>query len=226
MRDCFEQVSICTVYHNRVQLIKYAFKTLVEIFLIIANIISLSSVETKSPQNRKVTDYYPIRRSSRKSKTELKVMLSRCFPSRSMEGLSICVSSSSVPDLFQQCEEKRHIDTLITNGIENGMMVILNSPTYGCWPSVKWCQLTLDLYVNLYRSGTSKERAGGFSPPRHFRKANTWWSTTEIYCRLLMPKKGRLYTHKIQPPAATCITSNISAKRIGTFMRHTLVPFQ
>ncbi|XP_026130060.1 N-lysine methyltransferase KMT5A-A-like [Carassius auratus] len=49
--------------------------------------------DTKSSQSRKVTDYYPIRRSSRKSKSELK------------------------------CEEKRHIDTLITNGIENGMMV-------------------------------------------------------------------------------------------------------
>ncbi|XP_057177458.1 N-lysine methyltransferase KMT5A-A [Triplophysa rosa] len=51
------------------------------------------TAETKSPQNRKVTDYFPIRRSSRKSKSELK------------------------------CEEKRHIDMLITNGIENGMMV-------------------------------------------------------------------------------------------------------
>ncbi|XP_051972221.1 N-lysine methyltransferase KMT5A-A [Xyrauchen texanus] len=49
--------------------------------------------ETKNPQNRKVTDYYPIRRSSRKSKSELKY------------------------------EEKRHLDMLITNGIENGMMV-------------------------------------------------------------------------------------------------------
>ncbi|XP_038589969.1 N-lysine methyltransferase KMT5A-A-like [Micropterus salmoides] len=44
-------------------------------------------------QNRKVTDYYPIRRSSRKSITELK------------------------------CEEKKHIDELITNGIEEGMEV-------------------------------------------------------------------------------------------------------
>ncbi|XP_016132677.1 N-lysine methyltransferase KMT5A-A [Sinocyclocheilus grahami] len=49
--------------------------------------------DTKSTQSRKVTDYYPIRRSARKSKSELK------------------------------CEEKRHIDMLITNGIENGMMV-------------------------------------------------------------------------------------------------------
>ncbi|XP_051541809.1 N-lysine methyltransferase KMT5A-A-like isoform X3 [Myxocyprinus asiaticus] len=49
--------------------------------------------ETKNPQNRKVTDYYPIRRSSRKSKSEL------------------------------EYEEKRHLDMLITNGIENGMMV-------------------------------------------------------------------------------------------------------
>ncbi|XP_035524101.1 N-lysine methyltransferase KMT5A-A [Morone saxatilis] len=47
----------------------------------------------KNSQNRKVTDYYPIRRSSRKSKTELK------------------------------CEEKKHIDDLITKGIEEGMEV-------------------------------------------------------------------------------------------------------
>lgn len=47
----------------------------------------------KNSQNRKVTDYYPIRRSSRKSKTELK------------------------------CEEKKLIDDLITNGIEEGMEV-------------------------------------------------------------------------------------------------------
>ncbi|XP_020511431.2 N-lysine methyltransferase KMT5A-A [Labrus bergylta] len=47
----------------------------------------------KNSQNRKVTDYFPIRRSSRKSKTELK------------------------------CEEKKHIDELITKGIEEGMEV-------------------------------------------------------------------------------------------------------
>ncbi|XP_030625334.1 N-lysine methyltransferase KMT5A-A [Chanos chanos] len=49
--------------------------------------------ESKYSQNGKVTDYFPIRRSSRKSKSELK------------------------------CEEKKHIDELITKGIENGMMV-------------------------------------------------------------------------------------------------------
>ncbi|GAA6223594.1 N-lysine methyltransferase KMT5A [Lates japonicus] len=47
----------------------------------------------KNSQNRKVTDYYPIRRSSRKSKTELK------------------------------CEQKKLIDDLITKGIEEGMEV-------------------------------------------------------------------------------------------------------
>ncbi|CAN9504581.1 unnamed protein product [Ophioblennius macclurei] len=47
----------------------------------------------KNSQNRKVTDFYPIRRSSRKSKTEL------------------------------QCEEKKLLDDLITNGIEEGMEV-------------------------------------------------------------------------------------------------------
>ncbi|XP_026210002.1 N-lysine methyltransferase KMT5A-A isoform X2 [Anabas testudineus] len=47
----------------------------------------------KNSQNRKVTDYFPIRRSSRKSKTELKY------------------------------EQKKLIDDLITNGIEKGMEV-------------------------------------------------------------------------------------------------------
>ncbi|XP_078127245.1 N-lysine methyltransferase KMT5A-A [Sander vitreus] len=47
----------------------------------------------KISQNRKVTDYYPIRRSSRKSKTEI------------------------------ECEEKKLIDDLITKGIEEGMEV-------------------------------------------------------------------------------------------------------
>ncbi|XP_035488807.1 N-lysine methyltransferase KMT5A-A isoform X4 [Scophthalmus maximus] len=47
----------------------------------------------KNSQNRKVTDYYPIRRSSRKSKTVLK------------------------------CEQKKLIDDLIAKGIEEGMEV-------------------------------------------------------------------------------------------------------
>ncbi|KAM9456265.1 N-lysine methyltransferase KMT5A-A isoform 2-T2 [Clarias gariepinus] len=51
------------------------------------------TAESKNSNNRKVTDYYPIRRSSRKSKTEIK------------------------------CEQKKHLDELITKGIENGMMV-------------------------------------------------------------------------------------------------------
>ncbi|XP_037548579.1 N-lysine methyltransferase KMT5A-A isoform X2 [Nematolebias whitei] len=50
-------------------------------------------VKGANSQNRKVTDFFPIRRSSRKSKTELK------------------------------CEEKKLIDDLITNGIEEGMEV-------------------------------------------------------------------------------------------------------
>lgn len=49
--------------------------------------------DAKNSQNRKVTDYFPIRRSSRKSKTELK------------------------------CEQKKIIDDLITNGIEEGMKI-------------------------------------------------------------------------------------------------------
>ncbi|TNN68142.1 N-lysine methyltransferase KMT5A-A [Liparis tanakae] len=54
---------------------------------------TLRSAGGKNSQNRKVTDYYQIRRSSRKSKTELK------------------------------CEEKKLIDDLITNGIEEGLEV-------------------------------------------------------------------------------------------------------
>ncbi|XP_012670656.1 N-lysine methyltransferase KMT5A-A [Clupea harengus] len=49
--------------------------------------------ERKNTTNRKVTDYFPVRRSSRKSKSEL------------------------------ECEEKKHIDELILKGIENGMTV-------------------------------------------------------------------------------------------------------
>lgn len=47
----------------------------------------------KNSQNRKVTDFFPIRRSTRKSKTELK------------------------------CEQKKLLDDLITNGIEDGMEI-------------------------------------------------------------------------------------------------------
>lgn len=54
---------------------------------------TLKTVARKNSQNRKVTDYYPIRRSSRKSKTELK------------------------------CEQNKLIDDLIINGIEEGMEV-------------------------------------------------------------------------------------------------------
>lgn len=56
---------------------------------------TLKTAARKNSQNRKVTDYYPIRRSSRKSKTELK------------------------------CEEQKLIDDLIINGIEKGMEVQL-----------------------------------------------------------------------------------------------------
>lgn len=49
--------------------------------------------ENKAPQNKKVTDYFPIRRSNRKTKAELK------------------------------SEEHRHLDDLIKNGVEEGMEV-------------------------------------------------------------------------------------------------------
>ncbi|XP_019747869.1 N-lysine methyltransferase KMT5A-A isoform X2 [Hippocampus comes] len=55
--------------------------------------VTSKAAQGKTSQNRKVTDFFPIRRSSRKSKTELK------------------------------CEQKNLIDHLITNGIEEGMQV-------------------------------------------------------------------------------------------------------
>ncbi|KAL6114142.1 kmt5a [Pungitius sinensis] len=55
--------------------------------------LGAKKTENKAPQNRKVTDYYPIRRSNRKTKTELK------------------------------SEEDQHIDYLIKNNIEEGMQI-------------------------------------------------------------------------------------------------------
>ncbi|XP_061589835.1 N-lysine methyltransferase KMT5A-A [Cololabis saira] len=55
--------------------------------------VTRRKADGKISQNRKVTDFYPIRRSARKSKTELK------------------------------CEQKKLLDDLITNGIEEGMEV-------------------------------------------------------------------------------------------------------
>ncbi|XP_040011803.1 lysine methyltransferase 5Ab [Xiphias gladius] len=55
--------------------------------------LGAKKIENKAPQNRKVTDYYPIRRSNRKTKAELKN------------------------------EEHSHTDDLIKNGIEEGMQV-------------------------------------------------------------------------------------------------------
>ncbi|XP_056274271.1 lysine methyltransferase 5Ab isoform X3 [Pseudoliparis swirei] len=55
--------------------------------------LGAKKTESKAPQNRKVTDYYPIRRSNRKTKTELK------------------------------SEEHGHIDDLIKNDIEEGMQI-------------------------------------------------------------------------------------------------------
>uniref|UniRef100_A0A3B4XVQ3 [histone H4]-lysine(20) N-methyltransferase n=1 Tax=Seriola lalandi dorsalis TaxID=1841481 RepID=A0A3B4XVQ3_SERLL len=63
------------------------------ITLITSDNVCVFRLENKAPQNRKVTDYYPIRRSNRKTKAELKN------------------------------QEHRHIDDLIKNGIEEGMQV-------------------------------------------------------------------------------------------------------
>ncbi|XP_014880861.1 N-lysine methyltransferase SETD8-like [Poecilia latipinna] len=55
--------------------------------------LGAKKMENKALQNRKVTDYFPIRRSNRKTKTEIK------------------------------SEEHRHIDDLLKNGIEEGLEV-------------------------------------------------------------------------------------------------------
>lgn len=87
-------------------------------------------------QNRKVTDYYPIRRSSRKSNTELKVRRSLA------EILLRLIKGDDDPSPFRshlsfgyQCEEKKQIDDLITNGIEEGMEVCfcLGCCCCSCW---------------------------------------------------------------------------------------------
>ncbi|KAG5835083.1 hypothetical protein ANANG_G00268370 [Anguilla anguilla] len=54
---------------------------------------TLRTAEYRNSQNRKLTEFYPIRRSSRKCNAELK------------------------------CEEKRHIDELLSSGTEEGMKV-------------------------------------------------------------------------------------------------------
>uniref|UniRef100_A0A096MGG8 N-lysine methyltransferase KMT5A-like n=1 Tax=Poecilia formosa TaxID=48698 RepID=A0A096MGG8_POEFO len=56
--------------------------------------LGAKKMENKALQNRKVTDYFPIRRSNRKTKTEIK------------------------------SEEHRHIDDLLKNGIEEGLEVM------------------------------------------------------------------------------------------------------
>ncbi|XP_034152478.1 lysine methyltransferase 5Ab isoform X2 [Esox lucius] len=55
--------------------------------------VTVKKTESKAAENRKVTDYYPVRRSSRKSKAELKN------------------------------EEHQHLDDLIKNGVEEGIQV-------------------------------------------------------------------------------------------------------
>ncbi|KAJ8005655.1 hypothetical protein DPEC_G00120190 [Dallia pectoralis] len=55
--------------------------------------VKVKKTESKAAENRKVTDYYPIRRSSRKSKADLKN------------------------------EEHQHLDDLIKKGVEEGMQV-------------------------------------------------------------------------------------------------------
>uniref|UniRef100_A0A3B4AZX2 [histone H4]-lysine(20) N-methyltransferase n=1 Tax=Periophthalmus magnuspinnatus TaxID=409849 RepID=A0A3B4AZX2_9GOBI len=60
---------------------------------LVLTLICLFRSENKAPKNKKVTDYFPIRRSNRKTKAELK------------------------------SEEHRHLDDLIKNGVEEGMEV-------------------------------------------------------------------------------------------------------
>ncbi|KAK7933070.1 hypothetical protein WMY93_003966 [Mugilogobius chulae] len=75
------QIKVCTSKDNKVTTTKNRSRA------------GHKKSENKAPQNKKVTDYFPIRRSNRKTKAELK------------------------------SEEHRHLDDLIKNGVEEGMEV-------------------------------------------------------------------------------------------------------
>lgn len=83
--------------------------------------------DDKAPQNRKVTDFFPIRRSNRKTKGELKV------GSRSIRTRVYCTwkGTNRWRRCGQQDEEHRHIEDLIKNGAEEGMQVALRSTEAG-----------------------------------------------------------------------------------------------
>lgn len=66
-----------------------------------------------------------LQKKQKRTEGSAQISCSSCVPSaKAIILMRVCVC---VPVFRQQCEEKRHIDMLITNGIENGMMVIFDS---------------------------------------------------------------------------------------------------
>ncbi|XP_064162906.1 N-lysine methyltransferase KMT5A-A isoform X2 [Anguilla rostrata] len=131
---------------------------------------TLRTAEYRNSQNRKLTEFYPIRRSSRKCNAELK------------------------------CEEKKHIDELLSSGTEEGMKLNVYGPND-------------HLRETPNRCSTSRGKEGGFSPPEVSGKGSLSWNTMGTYCRSQMPRREKLNTHKTLLRAAICTTSSIRAKR-------------
>lgn len=81
--------------------------------------LSSLRTKTKASHNRKVTDYYPIRRSNRKTKSDLKVCLNDLLFINNMEA-EMWAGNWNV---FQN-EEHKLIDDIIRSGAEEGMQVM------------------------------------------------------------------------------------------------------
>lgn len=119
----------------------------------------------ESELNRKVTDYFPVRRSCRKSKAELKVceLLWSVFKYHygwkdlpfQFAMFDVDTNVQPVPTftivmsrakcghvVWPQCEKQRHIDDLLRNGVEDGLKVCLQpSPHCNAKPFVPWFKI-------------------------------------------------------------------------------------
>lgn len=74
--------------------------------------ISLFRTENKVSQNRKVTDYYPIRRSNRKTKSELKVCMKKTKHFPAINTCSFCTCKTE--SLTQTVDRMKNIGSLMT----------------------------------------------------------------------------------------------------------------
>lgn len=80
--------------------------------------------DNKVSQNRKVTDFFPVRRSNRKTKSELKVCIFKKTKKLHVFIFKLYTKSLTQFPNDQQSEEHRHLDGIIKSGIEEGLRVI------------------------------------------------------------------------------------------------------